>query len=222
MCSRICLASDVEVIRSRFGIAGGKTILPPHWNIAAGGVLAVIRWDAFLRWRRLDLMRWGLIPRWAKSPFIVRTTLPAYSLDENWADQLCQAGRRCLVAIDNFYAWRLCDKQPFAVALANRQLMALAGVWDLWTSPSGERIECFAIVTRTSNTLLTPLCKEMPAIVFPADWDLWLGKDQLASTSRISEMLKACPEDQLTIWPIDRRVANAKNDDPGILATIEL
>jgi SOS response associated peptidase (SRAP) len=63
--------------------------------------------------------------------------------------------RRCLVPVDNFYEWKktATGKQPYAIALADRQLMALAGLWETWRSPAGERVRSFAIITTTPNEL---------------------------------------------------------------------
>jgi putative SOS response-associated peptidase YedK len=59
--------------------------------------------------------------------------------------------RRCLVPVDNFYEWKKTGtgKQPYAIALANRKLMALAGLWETWRSPGGERVRSFAIAVST-------------------------------------------------------------------------
>jgi putative SOS response-associated peptidase YedK len=215
MCNRLCLSTGVDEIRGRFGLAGGKLQLRPHWNIGAGHVLPVVRWDRLLQWRRMDPMRWGLIPAWARNPMIVRTKLDV----SGRFDPILNLSRRCLVPVDNFYEWRKSDKQPFAVALADRQWMALGGVWDVWMSPAGERVDCFALLTTDANALLAPLCRRMPAIIFPEDWDLWLSQDR---PEAISALLGPCANSRLTIWPVDRRVGNAKNDDPGILKTLVL
>lgn len=88
-----------------------------------------------------------------------------------------QAGRRCLVLADGYYEWRDADKQPFAVALANRGPMTLAGLWDEWRSPAGESIKSFAIITTTANGLLAPLHDRMPVVIPPDGWDDWLGEN---------------------------------------------
>jgi putative SOS response-associated peptidase YedK len=219
MCNRICLSTNIAEIKRRFGVIGGYSQLRPHWNIAPGQVLPVVRWDSRLQWRCLELMRWGLIPTWAKTPMVVQSNLSTRMLECAPVNLARAAPRRCLVPVDNFYEWRIDDKQPFAIALVSRQIMALAGLWDEWISPSGERIACFAILTVDANDLLTPLCERMPAIIFPQHWDQWLGEGQ-AGAAEISTMLKPCANDQLTVWPIDRRIGNAKNDDPDIPAAI--
>jgi putative SOS response-associated peptidase YedK len=219
MCSRICLSTDLGEISSRFGLCENKMRLEPHWNIGAGHHLPVVRLDSLLQWRRLDLMRWGLIPVSAKSPVIVRAHLGVLEIDGKLNEAISRPGRRCLIPADSFYEWRLADDQPFAVALASRQMMTLAGVWDIWTSPLGERITCFALLTTQTNDVLAPLCKQMPVIIQPADWNLWLGTAPPQERS-LGDLLQPFPADLLTAWAVSRRVRNAKNDDPEILDAI--
>ena len=219
MCSRICLSTDLGEISSRFGLGESKARLRPHWNIGPGNLLPVMCLDALLLWRRLDLMRWGLIPASAKSPVIVRAHLSASEIDGRLIESLLRPGRRCLIPVDNFYEWRLTDGQPFAVALAGRQVMTLGGIFDIWTSPQGERIACFALLTTGVNDLMAPLCRQMPVIIQEADWNLWLGTE----TSRdrgLRDLLQPFPEDRLTVWAVSRRMRNARNDDPKILDAV--
>jgi putative SOS response-associated peptidase YedK len=219
MCSRICLSTGLGEISSRFGLGENKTRLKPHWNIGAGSLLPVIRLDALLQWRRLDLMRWGLIPASAKSPVIVRAHLGVLEINGSLNDAVTYPGRRCLIPVDNFYEWRLTDGQPFAVALAGRQVMTLAGVWDVWTSPLGERIACFALLTTETNEMMAPLCKQMPVIIQPDDWNLWLGT-QAPQERGLQDLLQPFPGELMTAWPVSRRVRNARNDDPKILDAV--
>lgn len=219
MCSRICLSTDLGEISSRFGLGENKTRLKPHWNIGPGHLLPVLRLDALLQWRRLDLMRWGLVPALAKSPVIVRAYLGAIEINGSLNDAITHPGRRCLLPVDNFYEWRPADGQPFAVALASRQVMTLAGVWDSWTSPQGERVACFALLTTETNELMAPLCREMPVIVRPADWNLWLGTEAPQERG-LRDLFLPYPGDLMTAWPISRRVRNARNDDPKILEAV--
>jgi putative SOS response-associated peptidase YedK len=78
-----------------------------------------------------------------------------------------------------FYEWQKVDdgktKQPYAIALADRSLMALAGLWENWKSPAGEWIRSFRIATTPPNDLCTQLHNRMPVILAPASWPLWLA-----------------------------------------------
>ena len=206
MCNRICLTRDIDEVGRHFGAASGKLRLKPHWNIAAGAVMPVLRREGV---RRLDMMRWGLVTAWAQNTRIVRTNFATDSF--KLAPQLY---RRCLVPVENFYEWRAADRQPFAVALKDRQLMALAAIWDFWISPQGEQLLCFALITTPAHGALAPFCAQMPVVVAPSRWDLWL--DPGTAGPELWRLLQTRP-DELDIWPVDRRISNIRNDNPALL-----
>ena len=219
MCSRVCLSTDLGEISAFLGLRESKAKLRPHWNIGPGRPLPAVRIDALTQWRRLDLMRWGLIPASAKTAVIVRSHLSVWDIDGRLNDSVNYPARRCLIPVDNFYEWRLADGQPFAVALASRQILTLAGIWDVWTSPSGERIACFALLTTAPNNLLAPLCRQMPVIIQAEDWNYWLGQE-LSQDRTLQDLLQPASDGLLTAWAIGRRVRNTKNDDPEVLAAV--
>jgi putative SOS response-associated peptidase YedK len=206
MCNRICLARDIDEVGRHFGVAGTKLRLRPHWNIAAGAVMPVLRREAG---RRLDIMRWGLVAAWAQHTRIVRTS---FTTDSNELSP--RLHRRCLVPVENFYEWRPADRQPFAVALKDHSLMALAGIWDFWISPQGEQLLCFALITTPSQGALAPFCAQMPVVMAPSGWDRWLDPD--TEGGELWDLLHSQPE-ELDIWPVDRRISNARNDNPALL-----
>jgi putative SOS response-associated peptidase YedK len=100
-------------------------------------------------------MRWGLIPYWAKDIKIGFSTINAMAetVDKKPVFREAFARRRCLVPVDNFYDGEKIGKerQPYAVALADHSIMALAGMWETWRSPAGELVRSFTIVTTEPN-----------------------------------------------------------------------
>jgi putative SOS response-associated peptidase YedK len=121
----------------------------PTWNGAPTDTLPVVRYDAKERQRSLDLMRWGLIPYWAKDIKIGYSTINAMAETVATKPVFREAllGRRCLVPVDNFYEWEKIGKerQPYAIALADRSIMALPGLWETPRSPAGEMVRSFTI-----------------------------------------------------------------------------
>jgi putative SOS response-associated peptidase YedK len=113
------------------------------------------------------------------------------------------------------------ERQPYAVALADRRLMAMAGLWESWRSPAGERLRSFAIVTTAANTLLAPVHDRMPVILGPENWPLWLDEAP-ADPDRLKALLIPYPADDMVIWPVDRRVGNVKNNDPSLIELVAL
>jgi putative SOS response-associated peptidase YedK len=218
MCNRLCLSTDIATIKRHFAIPGEKTDnrYQTHWNIAPGRTVPVVRHDPLLKQRRVEFMRWGLVSGWAKDMMVVCSNLDLRSrvVAAKEFGQTPGPSRRCLIPADCFYEWRVSDNHPFAVALASRQWMTLAGLWAPWVSPTGANIACFAILTTDPNELLRPLCKRMPVIVPPDKWDLWLARELKDGMAPLFEPLSS---DEMTAWPVGKRVKDAKNDDPALL-----
>jgi putative SOS response-associated peptidase YedK len=126
--------------------------------------------------------------------------------------------RRCLVPVENFYEWKkvAAGKQPYAIALADRGLMALAGLWENWRSPAGEWVRSFAIITTTPNDLCTELHNRMPVVLGHQAWPEWLG-DEFADLPRLKPLLAPYLAEEIQCWPVSTRVGNVKNNDPSLI-----
>jgi putative SOS response-associated peptidase YedK len=131
--------------------------------------------------------------------------------------------RRCLVPLDNFYEWAKTPtgKQPYAIALKGGGLMAMAGLWETWRSPEGERIRSFTIATKTPNELCAKLHNRMPVVLKPEAWPAWLG-EQPADPAHLKALLAPYPSDGMICWPVSARVGNVKNNDPSLIEPIVL
>jgi len=160
--------------------------------------------------RSLDLMRWELVPFWAKDIKVGFSNINAKAETVETKPALREAftRRRCLVPFDCFYEWKKLGKerQPYAVALADRRLVALAdrrlvalaGLWETRRSPAGERVHSFAIVTTAPNGLLAELHDRMPVILAPETWPLWLG-ERSADPGQLKSLLKPYPADDMVV-----------------------
>src|SRR5262249_38878205 len=151
------------------------------WNIAPTQDMLTTILDPVTGRRTPVLMRWGLIPGWAKDVKIGVSTFNAR------ADTVAvkpafraawRAGRRCLVVTDGFYEWdKLAGgRQPYAIARAVDQLTVMAGLWEEWTSPAGERIKSCTVITTEPNELIARLHDRMPVVLAEEDWPAWLGE----------------------------------------------
>lgn len=193
----------------------------PRWNAAPTSQLPVVVFNNGKH--TLTLMRWGLVPSWAKGIKIGYSTFNARAEDVETHPAFrgaWKAHRRCLVVADGYYEWRAADKQPFAVALANRGPMTFAGVWDLWRrpdSPASAPLASFAIITTAANELLRPLHERMPALLPPRRWPAWLG-EVAVNDAEAKAMLKPYSELAMAVWPVDRRVGDVRNDSPDLFA----
>jgi putative SOS response-associated peptidase YedK len=160
--------------------------------------------------REIALLRWGLIPYWAKNPKIGLSTINAKAETVATAPAFRDAfaRRRCLVPADAFYEWQKLDpkhKQPFAIALASREPYGFAGLWERWKDPDTKQwLETFSIITTDPNELVEPLHNRMPVIIERKDYARWLGGPSF-------------PAEQMTAWKVDTAVGNVRNDNPDLL-----
>ena len=99
--------------------------------------------------------------------------------------------------------------------------MALAGLWETWRSPAGERVHSFAIITTRPNELCADLHDRMPVILSPQVWPEWLGEEP-AHPSRLKALLAPYPAEEIVAWPVSPRVGNVKNNDPSLVEPVVL
>ena len=222
MCGRVRLSTDVSEIKLVFSIPPERPApnLPPSWNVAPTDPLPIVRRDAKAGQRSLDVMRWGLVPYWAKDIKVgfANINAKAEGIENKPAFREAFQRRRCLVPVDNFYEWQktASGKQPYAIALADRGLMALAGLWETWRSPAGERVSSFAIITTTPNELCARLHNRMPVVLKPETWPVWLGEER-ADEPQLRALLAPYPSDEMICWPVSARVGNVKNNDASLI-----
>jgi putative SOS response-associated peptidase YedK len=225
MCGRARLSSDVSEIKLVFRIPPERPIpnFPPSWNVAPTDSLPVVRYDRKAAQRSLDLLRWGLIPYWAKDIKVgfANINAKAEGIENKPAYRKAFERRRCLVPVDNFYEWKKTGsgKQPYAIALADRGIMALAGLWENWKSSAGEWVRSFAIVTTEPNELCAQLHNRMPVVLAPDAWPIWLGEVP-ADQAQLKSMLVPYPSEEMICWPISQRVGSVKNNDPSLIEPI--
>jgi putative SOS response-associated peptidase YedK len=171
MCGRARLSSDVSEIWLVFSIQPHRPTpnIAPSWNVAPTDPLPVVRHDTRAGERSLAVMRWGLVPFWAKDIKVgfANINAKAEGIEGKPAFREASQRRRCLVPVDNFCECKktTTGRQPYAIALAYRGLMALAGLWESWRSPAGESIRSFAIITTTPNELCAELHNRMSVVL---------------------------------------------------------
>jgi putative SOS response-associated peptidase YedK len=221
MCGRARLSSDVSEIKLVFSIPPERPTpnTAPSLERRANRSPPVVRYDAKEGDRSLDVMRWGLVPFWAKDIKVGFSNINAKAegIEGKPAFREAFQRRRCLVPVDNFYESKktTAGKQP-GIALADRRLMALAGLWETWRSPAGERVRSFAIITTAPNELCAELHNRMPVVLKPERWPVWLGEEP-ANPAQLKALLAPYPAEEMTCWPVSTRVGNVKNNDPSLI-----
>lgn len=182
MCGRAKLSTDFSEIKVAFRVPPdypAPNSYAPSWNVAPTDSLPIVRFHPKEGHHTLDMMRWGLIPYWAKDIKIGYSTINAMAetVDTKAAFKDAFQRRRCIVPIDAFYEWKKLgakEKQPYAIALEDRSLMAWRG---FGRTPDGEWLRSFTIVTTTPNELCGQIHNRMPVILPPDRWARWLGEE---------------------------------------------
>ena len=228
MCGRVKLEGDVSEIRIAFRIPPDYPTpnFAPSWNVAPTDQLPIVRCNPKTHGRTLDLMRWGLVPYWAKDIKVGFSTINAMAetIDTKPVFREAFRRRRCLVPVEAYYEWKKLDaktKQPYAFALAEGGFMALAGLWETWKSPAGEVVRSFTIATTAPNALAAEIHNRMPAILPPTAWPVWLGEEE-AGAAALKGLLAPYPADRMAMWPVSPRVGNVKNNDASLIAPVAL
>jgi putative SOS response-associated peptidase YedK len=219
MCGRYATFLPAEAIVALFRTSGPVPNWAPTWNMAPTRDAPVIRLHPDSKERRLDLLRWGLLPHWAKDAKSVRQPINARAETLATSSMFRDAfsRRRCLVPADAFYEWQVLDgtKHPWAIARADGQPMAFAGLWEGWRGADGVVIRSFTIVTTSANDTLRPLHERMPVVLEAGDWPAWLGE----TDGNPAELLRPSAAEFRT-WRVGTAVNNVRNDAPNLLESV--
>jgi putative SOS response-associated peptidase YedK len=217
MCGRYRLSRRKEILAEYFD-AGEDVDWAPRYNVAPSQDVPVIRQDATTPVRSASLMRWGLIPWWAKDAKagFKMINARAESVAEKPAFREPLQSRRCLIPADGFYEWAKEGnaKSPYCFARADDAVFAFAGLWDRWKSPDGELLHSCSIITTTANALVRGIHDRMPVILERENYDLWLdpGFDK---TEPLLDFLKPFRPESMRSWRVSTRVNSVLNDDAG-------
>lgn len=164
----------------------------------------------------LAMLRWGLVPFWAKDPSIGNRMINARAetVAEKPSFRSAYKKRRCLILADGFYEWRKegDGKTPYFISLADGSPFAFAGLWEDWNSKeSDESLQSTAIITTAANDFMAQLHQRMPVVMLPEQAERWLGGDM----ELLSKVIDNSPA--FRAWPVDRKVNNARNEDATLI-----
>jgi len=223
MCGRYALTSDGRKLARVFD-AQLNAPRQARYNIAPSQPVPVVRDDRDAGSRRLDMVRWGLVPRWADDPAIGHRMINARaeSAATKPAYRAAMKYRRCLVPADAFYEWKKLPtgrKQPHAIRMADGSPFAFAGLWEHWQDANGNELETCTILTTEANELLAQLHERMPVILPAEHYDPWLDPS-LQDADRVTPMLTPYPAEFMIDYPVSPRVNSPQHDDPTCLEPV--
>ena len=216
MCGRYTLSTPADLLSDLFELETAVTV-SPRFNIAPTQEVPVVRRDPDSGGRRLDLLKWGLVPFWAKEPSIGNRMINARSetVAEKPAYRASFRKRRCLVIADGFYEWQATDgpKQPYFFHRIDGHPFAMAGLWDRWEKEPPSSLESFTILTTEANEVVAPIHNRMPVLLEETAFDSWLDPDFQDSES-LARLLIPAPAAILQATPVSTYVNNPANEGP--------
>jgi putative SOS response-associated peptidase YedK len=221
MCGRFALIVDASVLADVFDVDPPRQ-LEPRFNITPTQTVPIIRCEDRDS-RECALVRWGLIPSWAKDEKIGARMINARG--ETVADKpsfrSAAKTRRCLIPANGFYEWvRTSDgKQPHFIHFADGRAFAFAGLWERWQKGASGPLETCTIITTRPNDLISELHDRMPVILPPDRYAEWLEPAPLAS-ERLHDLLSPHPTAGMEAYPVSTHVNNPRNEGPGCIARL--
>ena len=223
MCGRFTQTASPEVIAEQFQLKE-PPIFKTRYNIAPSQSIAAVRITPETQTRAYVMLRWGLIPSWAKDPKIGAQCInaKAETVAEKPAFRAAFKKRRCLVLADGFYEWQMqgTRKQPMWISLKTKTPFAFAGLWEHWEPPEGEPLETCTIITTEANTFMQPIHARMPVILPPSSYDHWLDPG-FSDVSVLNTFLRPCPSEDLIAYPVSTLVNSPRNDMRQCLEPLE-
>lgn len=171
------------------------------------------------------MLRWGLIPSWAKDPKIGSQCInaKAETVAEKPSFRSAFKTRRCLVLATGFYEWQRHGrtKQPIWIGLRSTRPFAFAGLWEQWQPSEGAPLETCTIITTEPNALMAPIHNRMPVILAHTSYDQWLDP-AFQQIDSLKALLSPYPSEELTAYPVSTLVNNPRNDTPQVLEPLSI
>ena len=222
MCGRVVQRMPLSEIRVLFETVNPVPNAAPTYNGAPTDTLPVVRLDQDGR-RSLDLLRWGLVPWWAKDIKIgarcINAMAETVATKPAFRDAFARR-QRCIVPVDAFYEWKKtpAGKQPYAIVGGDRLPLAMAGLWERWK----DRSQTFTIITTVPNELCGAIHDRMPVVLPRERWATWLGEREVNPDELRWMVLRPYAAGLMRAYPVGVRVGNVRNNDAALLDEISL
>ncbi|WLD93978.1 SOS response-associated peptidase [Alkalihalobacillus sp. AL-G] len=215
MCGRFTLTAEIDLLMDWFEIDEWTDIdLKPRFNIAPSqNILAIV---SNQRNRRAGLLKWGLIPPWAKDPSIGNKLINARAETAMEKPSFRNAikRRRCLIPASGFYEWKKegKQKQPKYIQMKEDNLFAFAGLWERWSDDSGNPLHTCTILTTKPNELMEDIHNRMPVILPKDEYSRWLKSDE--EPEAIEDLLQPYDAEKMAAHNVSTLVNSPRNELP--------
>ena len=231
MCGRYVSSRSAPALAERFAAeADPDCDHVPSWNVTPTSSVPVIVGGDRPAARRLELFRWGLVPSWADSPAgAARINARAETAERSAAFREPLARRRCIVPVDGFYEWERRPAPPGVPAPGrvphyfcrpDGDVLALAGIWDVWHDPAGAVLRSFALLTGAAAAPVEAVHDRMPLVLAPSAWAAWLDQRPVDVASLLADQrrrMEQAPAGELASWPVSTAVNSTRNDGPRLV-----
>ncbi|GAA4863873.1 SOS response-associated peptidase [Kitasatospora terrestris] len=237
MCGRFASTTEPEDLVEMFGVQqwDPSETLAPSWNVAPTDSAFVVL-DRAPRGerqpvRQLRVLRWGLVPSWARSAetAVKMINARADTVHEKPAYRQAFASRRCLLPVDGYYEWqttgtegRRGPRQPYFVSRVDGAPLALAGLYEFWRDrsvpadhPDAWLVTC-TVVTTEAEPLLAPIHERMPLFLDPGAFDAWLDPS-LDDPDEVRRLLVPPGPGALRVHEVGPAVGNIRNNSPDLV-----
>ena len=233
MCGRYVTPSEAAIERA-YNLTGRQwqawmvDAYRPSYNVAPSQRVPVLRVIRSLAGeRRIEAMRWGLIPYWTKGEppkySTINATIEKLEMAPAWRGPWARS-QRCVMPAAGFYEWQVQvdgTKRPYYIQPSDPdELFSIAALWDRSRTDAGDEVLSCAVITMPANELLAQIHnakQRMPLILPPDGVELWLtGTPQQATT-----LLVPYPSELMRAHPVSTRVNTPHNDDPELIALVE-
>ncbi len=215
MCGRFTITLDASDLQEELAIGEVPSDWRPRYNAAPTQPVGVV-YDYSTR--KMEWMRWGLIPFWAKdvSIGVKMINARAETLMEKPSFKQAFQQRRCIIPADGFYEWQKSVEKktpsiPHYITMKDHKPFAFAGLWDSWKQPEGPEIRSCTIITTQANDLIKPLHDRMPVILSKEECWQWLEGGPQAF---LMQMLRPFDPAKMTYAVVGKSVNNAGYDAP--------
>lgn len=217
MCGRFALNEYPKKLAEHFSLAGDIEFAP-SWNIAPSTRICSITADDSEA-RHLSLMKWGLIPSWAKDAAIGNKLNNARgeTVHEKPSFRSAFKYHRCIIPASGFYEWKTENgvKQPWYMSLKSGEPMAFAGLWETWND-----LHSCCIITTSTNNLMEPIHDRMPVILDADRWEAWLSPHN-KQVDALLPMIRPHDSEPMQAWPVSRELNRVGlRDDAGLVEQV--
>jgi putative SOS response-associated peptidase YedK len=219
MCGRFALA-HIAGFWTRFAVIDQQAKLEPRFNIAPSQMVPIVVSGSA---NKVVMMKWGLVPFWAKDPKIGNRLINARAetVATKPAFRNSLKRKRCLVPATGFYEWKLTEdgKVPYYVHMKDDAFFGFAGLYDKWTDPEGRELFTFTIITTNPNSLMEKIHNRMPVILKTSDEALWLSHEPLDGTCQ-RRLLGPYAARRMEAFEVSTRVNSPVNDSEELIKPI--